>query len=193
MLNAARHMVPGPVGVLLLGAACAVVLSTGMNYLLSSSSNVMRDIYQGMINPNADPSKMVALQKVFIVVMGFCAFLMIFIPTYLKSQISVLQYAYFAYTMYGVAVTPALFAALTWKRATRQGGLASIVGGALATVFFEVLLPWLAPSAMVGTDAWGIPSIYPAAIISIGLLIVVSLMTPAPKKEELQALFAQRT
>ena len=70
VLNAARHMVPAPVGVLLLGAACAVVLSTGMNYLLSSSSNVMRDIYQGMINPNADPTKMVALQKVFIVVHG---------------------------------------------------------------------------------------------------------------------------
>ncbi len=92
VLNAARYMVPGPVGVLLLGAACAVVLSTGMNYLLSSSSNVMRDIYQGMINPKADPTKMVALQKVFIVVMGFCAFLMIFVPTYLKSQISILQY-----------------------------------------------------------------------------------------------------
>ena len=141
VLNAARYMVPTPVGVLLLGAACAVVLSTGMNYLLSSSSNVIRDIYQKMINPASDPEKMVGLQKVFIVVMGLCAFLMIFIPTYLKSEISVLRYAYFAYTMYGVSVTPALFAALTWKRATRQGGVASIVGGALATVFFEVLLP----------------------------------------------------
>ena len=107
---------------------------------------------------------------------------MIFIPTYLKSEISVLRYAYFAYTMYGVSVTPALFAALTWKRATRQGGVASIVGGALATVFFEVLLPCLAPSVMVGTDAWGIPSFYPAAVISIGLLVVVSLMTPPPRR-----------
>ena len=141
VLNAARYMTPGPVGVLLLAAACAVVLSTGMNYLLSSSSNVIRDIYQKLINPSPTPTKMVGLQKVFIVVMGLCAFLMIFIPTYLKSEISVLQYAYFAYTMYGVAVTPALFAALTWKRATRQGGVASIVGGAVATVFFEVLLP----------------------------------------------------
>ena len=86
VLNAARYMVPGPVGVLLLAAACAVVLSTGMNYLLSSSSNVMRDIYQGMINPKADPTKMVALQKVFIVVMGLCAFLMIFIPTVPRSR-----------------------------------------------------------------------------------------------------------
>jgi SSS family solute:Na+ symporter len=191
VLQAARHMVPGFVGVLLLGAACAVVLSTGMNYLLSSSSNVIRDIYQKMVNPQADPAKMVALQKVFIVVMGFCAFLMIFIPTYFESEISVLQYAYFAYTMYGVAVTPALFAALTWKRATRAGGLASIVGGAAATVFFELLLPRLAPAVMEGGDAWGIPSIYPAAIISIGSLILVSFLTPAPGEEELKVFFGK--
>jgi Na+/proline symporter len=100
--------------------------------------------------------------------------------------------------MYGVAVTPALFAALTWRRATRAGGIASIVGGAVATVFFEFVLPWIAPGVMqgaegagavFGADPWGIPSIYPAALISIGSLIVVSLLTPAPKEEELVALF----
>ncbi len=199
VLNAARHMVPGPVGVLLLAAACAVVLSTGMNYLLSSSSNVMRDIYQKSVNPAFDPNKMVALQKVFIVVMGLVAFALVFVPTILHLRISVLQYAYFAYTMYGVAVTPALFAALTWKRATRAGGVASITSGALATVFFEVVLPRLAPSVMVaaqegsyfGADPWGIPSIYPAALISIGSLVVVSLLTPPPKPEELEPLFGK--
>jgi Na+/proline symporter len=142
----------------------------------------------------------VAIQKVFIVIMGLCAFLLIFIPTALKLQISVLQYAYFAYTIYGVAVTPALFAALTWKRATRQGGLASIVGGTLAVVFFELILPRVAPSVMVaakegsyfGADPWGIPSIYPAAIISIGALVVVSLLTKPPTKEELAPLFGTK-
>jgi SSS family solute:Na+ symporter len=202
VLNAARHMVPAPVGILLLGAACAVVLSTGMNYLLSSSSNVIRDIYQRMIRPDADPTKMVALQKVFVVALGLCAFLMIFIPTVLKLQISVLQYAYFAYTMYGVSVTPALFAALTWKRATRQGGLASIVSGAIATVFFEIVLPRIAPSVMqaaqgktgvqvFGGDPWGIPSIYPAALISIGALVIVSLLTKPPDAEQLRPLFGE--
>jgi hypothetical protein len=78
------------------------------------------------------------------------------------------------------------------------------VGGAVATVFFEIVLPRLAPGIMeaangltgvaamnstFGADPWGIPSIYPSAIISIGLLIVVSLMTPAPKPEELERLF----
>ncbi len=199
VLQAARHMVPGPVGVLLLAAACAVVLSTGMNYLLSSSSNVMRDIYMRFLRPNADKDSLVGLQKVFIVVMGIVAFLMIFVPTVLHSQISVLQYAYFAYTIYGVAITPALFAALTWKRATRQGGVASIVLGALAVIFFELVLPRLAPAVMegapgatagvFGADAWGIPSIYPSAIISIGALIVVSLLTAPPTAKELEPLF----
>jgi SSS family solute:Na+ symporter len=203
VLNAARFMVPWPVGVLLLGAACAVVLSTGMNYLLSSSSNVIRDIYQRFINPNMEEMKMVALQKVFVVLLGLLAFLMIFIPTVLNSKISVLQYAYFAYTIYGVAITPALFAALTWKRATRQGGLASIIGGTLAVIFFELILPKIAPSIVqsaqgaagaqvFGGDPWGIPSIYPAAIISIGSLILVSLMTPRPKAEELEKLFPKK-
>ena len=108
-----------------------------------------------------------------------------------------LQYAYFAYTLYGVAVTPALFAALTWKRATRAGGLASIISGTLATVFFELVLPRVAPSVMVaakegsyfGADAWGIPSIYPAAFISIGALVVVSLLTKPPGPEQLGPLF----
>ena len=198
VLQAARTMVPGPVGVLLLGAACAVVLSTGMNYLLSSSSNVMRDIYQKMINPRADASKLVALQKVFIVCMGVAAFALIFVPTVLRWQISVLGYAYFAYTLYGVAVTPALFAALAWRRATKAGGISSIVGGTLATIVLEIVLPRVAPSVMVaarpdsyfGSDPWGIPSIYPAALISIGLLVIVSLLTPPPRPEQLAPLFS---
>ncbi len=202
VLQAARHMVPGPVGVLLLAAACAVVLSTGMNYLLSSSSNVMRDIYMRFLKPGADPNSLIGLQKIFIVVMGIVAFLMIFVPTVLHSQISVLQYAYFAYTIYGVAITPALFAALTWKRATRQGGVASIVLGSLAVIFFELVLPRIAPSVregaaganagVFGADAWGIPSIYPSAVISLGALIIVSLLTAPPTEKELAPLFGEK-
>jgi SSS family solute:Na+ symporter/sodium/proline symporter len=177
------------VGLLLLGAACAVVISTGMNYLLSPTTNIMRDIYQRFINPRADPTKMVALQKVFVVILGLCAFLMIFIPTVLHSRISVLRYSYFAYTMYGVSITPALLAALAWKRATRQGGLASIVSGAFMALLLELVIPNAFPSVMNGGDPWGIPSIYPAALVSIGALIIVSLLTPPPTAAELAPLF----
>jgi SSS family solute:Na+ symporter/sodium/proline symporter len=191
VLQAARRMVPAPIGLLLLAAAVVVVLSTGMNYLLSPSTNIMRDIYQRFVNPNADQRKMVALQKVFIVVLGLCAFLMIFIPTAMKSNISVLKYAIFAYTMYGVAITPALLAALSWKRATRAGGLASIVSGAFMTVILDIIIPYSFPEVMVSGDPWGIPSIYPALTVSIGALLIVSYLTPKPESSTLAKLFPE--
>jgi SSS family solute:Na+ symporter/sodium/proline symporter len=200
VLQAARHMVPVPVGVLLLGAACAVVISTGMNYLLSPSTNVMRDVYQRFINPDAPADRMVAYQKIAVVLIGLCAFLMVWIPTVFKWNISILQYSYFAYTMYGVAITPALLAALTWRRATRFGGVLSIVTGALATLFFEFILPKVAPGVMqaaagatgadvFGTDPWGIPSIFPAFALSLGALVFGSFLTAAPAGEDLKKTF----
>jgi Na+(H+)/acetate symporter ActP len=180
-----------PFGLLLLGAACAVVISTGMNYLLSPTTNIMRDIYQRFLKPDADQKKMVALQKTFVVLVGLGAFLMIFVPTVLHSRISVLRYAYFAYTMYGVAITPALLAALAWKRATRAGGLTSILSGATMALVLELIVPNLFPKVMKGGDPWGVPSIYPAALVSIGALILVSLVTTPPRAEELKTFFGK--
>jgi SSS family solute:Na+ symporter/sodium/proline symporter len=180
------------VGLLLLGAACAVVLSTGMNYLLSPTTNIMRDIYQRFVCPDADQKRMVALQKVFVVLLGVAAFLMIFVPTVLGSSISVLRYSYFAYTMYGVAITPALIAALAWKRATRAGGLASIISGAGMTLLLEVVIPGVFPSLLRGGDPFGIPSIFPSALVSIGMLVVVSFLTRPPTAEQLEPLFGKK-
>jgi Na+/proline symporter len=180
------------VGLLLLGAACVVVLSTGMNYLLSPSTNIMRDIYQRFMKSDADQKKLVALQKVFIVILGVCAFLMIFVPTVLHSRISVLRYAYFAYTMYGVSITPALIAALAWKRATRVGGVASIVSGAIMALIFELVIPNAFPSVLKGGDPWGVPSIYPAMAVSLLFLIIGSLLTKKPSREQLEILFPEK-
>lgn len=191
VLHAAREMVPAPVGLLLLAAAVVVVLSTGMNYLLSPSTNIMRDIYQRFINPDATQSRMVALQKVLIVVLGLVAFLLIFIPTVMKSEISVLKYAYFAYTIYGVAITPALLAALAWKRATKAGGLTSILSGAFMVIALDIVIPYALPQVMIGGDPWGLPSIYPSLLVSIGTLVIVSFMTPKPDRALLAKLFPE--
>jgi SSS family solute:Na+ symporter/sodium/proline symporter len=180
------------VGLLLLGAACAVVISTGMNYLLSPSTNIMRDIYQRFMHPDSDQQRLVALQKVFVVILGVAAFLMIFIPTVLHARISVLSYAYFAYTMYGVSITPALLAALAWKRATRAGGVASIVSGAVMAIVFELVIPRAFPSVLKGGDPWGIPSIYPAIVVSVLFLVIGSYLSAKPKPEELETFFPKK-
>jgi len=186
VLMAARSLVPVPVGVLLLGAACAVVISTGMNYLLSPSTNIMRDIYQRFINKQASQKTMIALQKLIIVVLGVAAF---FLATQLTS---VLEQAFFAYTIYGVAITPALIAALAWKRATKIGGIVSIISGTAACLLLKIMAGVLPPSRAPEGDPWGIPIIYPALVVSIATLVVVSLLTPKQKPERLEKFFPKK-
>lgn len=186
VLMAARELVPAPVGVLLLGAACAVVISTGMNYLLSPTTTIMRDIYQRFVKKEAAQSTMVALQKVFVVLLGVVAFFLAMRLT------SVLGMAYFAYTIYGVAITPALIAALAWKRVTKLGGLVSIISGTFVCIFLRILAEILPPSKVPDGDPWGIPLIYPALIVSVGSLIVVSLLTKKPEPEELEKFFPEK-
>jgi SSS family solute:Na+ symporter len=186
VLLAAKYLVPLPVGVLLLAAAVVVVLSTGMNYLLSPTTNIMRDIYQRFINPQAEQAKMVVLQRVWVVVLGVLAFLL---ATQLRS---VLDMAYFAYTIYGVSITPALIAALTWKRATKAGGLASIISGAVVCVALKVLTYMLPAHLVPDGDPFGIPLIYPALVVSLGSLIIVSLATRPPEPEMIKSLFPEK-
>ena len=183
VLLAAKEMVPPAVGILLLAAACAVVISTAMNYLLSPTTNIMRDIYQRFINPGASQKKMVTMQKFIVVIFGIAAFL---IATQL---VSVLEMSYFAYTIYGVAITPALIAALAWKRATKLGGLTSIISGTVVCVALKVMTYILKPELVPDGDPFGIPIIYPSLLVSVLALVIVSYLTPKPKEEDIKALF----
>jgi len=189
IIQAAKRIIPGPVGVLLLAAATAVVISTGMNYLLSPTTNIMRDIYQRFLNPSASQRRMVLLQKLFVILIGIAAYLLC------ARMTSVLETAYFAYTVYGVAITPALIAALSWKRATRAGGLASILSGTVAAVGLKAagsIWPQIMrPLGDANADPFGIPIIYPAFAVSLLSLVVVSLLTPKPSRDVLAKIFPQ--
>ena len=186
VIMAARQLVPAPVGVLLLGAACAVVISTSMNYLLSSSTNIMRDIYQRFLKKTTSQTTMVALQRIFILVIGILAFFLAMRLT------SVLETAIFAYTIYGVAVTPALIAALAWKRTTRAGGLASIISGAAVAFFLRLMVEILPPDKVIEGDPWGIPIIFPALAASLISLFGISWLTKKPSPEELIKFFPKK-
>ncbi len=195
IVQAAKRMIFLPVGVLLLGAATAVVISTGMNYLLSPTTTLMHDIYQRFFKKetakkNTSEKQMVLLQKGLIVIVGIVAFFMAW-----RMQ-SVLENAYFAYTVYGVAITPCLLAALISKRVTRTAGLISIISGTVITVFLKIA-GFIWPSIMrpVGdpnADPFGIPIIFIALPVSLISLVVFSFFTRPPSREVLATFFSDR-
>ncbi len=196
IVQAAKRMIPLPIGVLLLGAATAVVISTGMNYLLSPTTTLMHDIYQRFFRKRSGPADersekgLVWLQKFLVLIVGVVAFYMAW------NLQSVLEQAYFAYTIYGVAITPALLAALISKRVTRKAGVISIVAGTLLTLGLK-LSGYIWPSIMVpkgdpNGDPFGVPLLYPSLAVVLVLLIVVSRFTQKPSPEVLARFFPRK-
>ena len=83
------------------------------------------------------------------------------------------------------ALFPVVFAALYWKRATKQGVVASILAALVSWVYFFHLSGY-------GGEYFVGPGIVPAAIcflVASVALVVVSLMTDPPSKETLKKFF----
>jgi len=190
ILYIARHGLPFLGGAILLAAAIAIVLSTGNTFLLVPSTNISRDIYQRFINPNATERQKVNLQRVFIVVFGAVGLIL------LTQFQTVLGMALYAYSLVGASLTPALLACFLWKRVTAQGGVACIAGG-LGSIVGIRLLNRLGVSftmTLSGTEFDFASSDYiviPGVIVSIGLLVLVSLLTKPSPPEKWQPFFVK--
>lgn len=165
ILHLAVKGLPMVIGAVLLCAGVAIIITTGDSMLLSSSSNIVTDIYHEYINRDASEEHLLKMSRIMVVVVGIIAFVLVkFFP-------SVLDMIYFAYTMEG-GLAPALFAAFYFKKVTPAAGLCSVLSSGLTTVIWEIL-----------GHPFGISTIYPVLLISIAMLIVVSLFTkPADEK-----------
>lgn len=183
ILYIARHSLPLFGGAILLASAVAIVLSTGNTFLLVPSTNVSRDLYERFVDPGATERKKIGLQRSFVVIFGVLGILL------LTQFQTVLSMALYAYSLVGASLTPALLAAFLWKRVTPQGGVACIAGGLITIVGIGILgrLGVDFSLTITGTQFDFASSDYiviPGVIVSMGLLVVVSLLTEpsAPEK-----------
>jgi SSS family solute:Na+ symporter/sodium/proline symporter len=172
ILHSIRHGLPVLISCLTLAAIVAVIVSTADSFLLVPSTNIMRDIYQRFINPNLSQKKVILYSRIIVVALGVFAFMQV------RFFEKVLEMAIYAYTIYGVGITPAVMAAFFWKRATVAGGVSSMSAGLVVTILWEVL-----------HRPWDIPTIYPALGLSLFCLIFISLLTPKPDSDKWQPFF----
>ena len=128
---AGTDLVPLGIGGLLLAGAFALIVTTGSSYLLTCSGNVVYDLVMQRRNASKDPRKALRLGRWAVVAVTVFAYVLgQFFPSVLALQM-------YAYTMYGVAITPVVLAALFWKRATAWGAIAGMVVGGIATIAWE--------------------------------------------------------
>jgi len=159
-------VIPTVAGGLLLAASAAFIITTGDSYLLSGATNITYDIYVDRINPNATDKQKFGFTRWTIVITGVIAYILLqFFPSVLAIQ-------YWSYTIYGAGITPAVIAALCWKKVTKTGGIASMVIGTLVTIIYEAT-----------GQPLGIATVLLAVPTAIVVLVVVSLLTQKENKK----------
>ncbi len=182
ILRIGYEQIPVFIGSLLLAGGVAIIISTGNTFLMVTSTNVARDIFQTFVFKDATSDQMVWIQRVSIVVIGLLSFL-------LMSQFeTILEMAFISYTMIGASLAPVLLASFFWKRVTRQGGVASIASGMAIVLLIaftnkilqasESTLSILGITFPMDTDYIAIPAVF----VSVLTLVVVSLLTPPSPK-----------
>jgi cation/acetate symporter len=165
----------------------AAALSTADGLLLTIANALSHDLYYKMIDPHASTQRRVTLSKILLLVVALCA-------AYVASQkpADILFLVSAAFSFAAAAFFPALVLGIFWKRASKWGAILGMIAGIGVTVYYMVTTqPWMRGMFGVTTplaDAiwWDIQPISAATFgVPLGFLviIVVSLLTPAPSRE----------
>jgi solute:Na+ symporter, SSS family len=165
----ARQALPPLLGAILLGGVFAKVISTANNYLFSPATNLIHDIYGRFINPGASQARKLMVSRLLVVALGVFAVLQ---ATQFES---VLKASLYAYTVYGAAVTPSVLAVFFSKRVTTAAVITSILLGTAVTISWQLAQTY-GPISMREAIR-DIDAIYPALIMSVSSLVLVSLLT----------------
>jgi solute:Na+ symporter, SSS family len=177
----AIQALPLVVGMVLVATMMAIVVSTADSFLLVPATNLTRDVYQRYINPAAPEKRVVLIGRMMVLLLGGVAFMLV------EQFPTILAAAYTAYLIYGAGITPSLLAAFLWKRATAAGAVCSIVAGG------SVTLTWTFYFSRQGYYAGWHPLLqevtYPAVASSLLALVIVSLLTPRPTREQVDPFY----
>jgi len=149
---------------LLLASIFAAIMSTADSQLLVAASSVVRDLYERILHKDKSlPQKQLTLLSRLCVV--FLVVVAIFLGIVIEDL--VFWFVLFAWAGLGASIGPTSILALFWKRTTRNGVIAGLIGGTV-TVFI-----WKTVPALSGL----IYELIPAFFVALLLTILVSLIT----------------
>jgi SSS family transporter len=172
----AVYFLPGLVGSMLLAAIIAAMMSTVDSILLVASSAFAHDIYAQVINPNATERKKLIVAEGGTFFVGGLSLLM-YVAGFGSLTLVQLIVALFS-ALVGSTFTSVVLLGCLWKRTTREGAIAGMIGG------FVITWIWHFTKSPLGLNP-----VIPGVIVSGLLTIGVSLFTPLPPKEALEPFF----
>jgi cation/acetate symporter len=178
---------PYVVSGLVAAGGLAAALSTADGLLLTIANALSHDFYYKMLDPTASTTRRVTISKILLLVVALLA---AFVAAQKPADILFLVSA--AFSLAAAAFFPALVLGIFWKRANKWGATLGMISGLTVTFYYMATTqPWLrgvfgvtSPIAdniwwgiqPISAGLWGVP-------LGMAVIIIVSLLTPAPDRE----------
>ena len=165
----------------------AAALSTADGLLLTIANALSHDVYYKMINPNASTATRVGVSKALLLVVALAA---AYVASLKTADILFLVSA--AFSLAAAGFFPALVLGIFWKRATSLAAVLGMIAGVSVTFYYMATTQvWMrglfgVTSPIADNIWWDIQPISAGVFgVPLGFLVIilVSLVTPAPKPE----------
>ena len=149
----------------------AATISSSDSYLLIAASAFAKNIFQGVAKKNATDKQVMWVTRITLL-----AIALIGIVIALDENSVIFSIVSFAWAGFGATFGPLMILSLFWKRITRAGAVAGMVGGAGMVFLWKLVIKPLG-------GVFGIYELLPAFIFSAICIVVVSLLTKKPSAE----------
>ncbi|MDR0818090.1 MAG: sodium/proline symporter PutP [Oscillospiraceae bacterium] len=155
---------------LVMAGILAAAMSSSDSYLLIASSAVSKNIYKGALKREATDKQVMMVSR-----LTLCLIAVIGLIIAWDENSVIFKVVSFAWAGFGAAFGPLVLFSLFWKRTTRTGAIAGIVGGGLMVFVWKLVIRPLG-------GGFDIYELLPAFIFGCICIIVASLATPKPEK-----------
>jgi len=155
-----RELMNPVAGGLILAAILAAVMSTADSMLTSATSHVVKDLWLGVLHPDAtaDEKQLLVISRWVTVAVGVVALLIgLSLPGIVRALI-------YSYTMYTAGILVPVLGGVLWKGATKTGALAAIAAGSTVALI----------GMTTGLEIAGIPTEVYSALVSAVVFVSVS-------------------
>ena len=166
---------PAIVAGCILAGILAATMSTADSQLLAASSAFSENIVQNVFGIRLTDKQTMRIARLTVVAIAIIAIFLAADP-----DSNVFKIVSFAWAGFGATFGPAMLCALFWRRSNRQGIMAGLVVGAVMIFVWKFLI---APMGGI----FDIYELLPAFVCATVAIVVVSLLTPAPEQDVVDA------
>jgi cation/acetate symporter len=165
----------------------AAALSTADGLLLTIANALSHDLYYKMINPNASTKTRLTVAKMLLLVVAAAG-----AAVASQKPADILFLVSAAFSLAAASFFPVLVLGIFWKRANKWGCTLGMLSGTFITFYYMcVTQPWLRSvfgvKGTIAENTWWDINPISAGIFGVPLgfavIIIVSLLTPAPDRE----------